>query len=281
MTPAEKGLAATESDHAQQVVFPIIQGMIQIEIFKQFRELDGSNYDKDVIVREAYKTMRMLKAIDIATKANFPFSIAPKNANLITDVKLIIGITAVKDLKEQQCLIHARRITSAQEDIYNIGADVSRKYVENEEDYEDVAREVIQKREGAPAPAPAQYNDDDNDAALAEDSILSRIATCMPTPSRGGRYIRQKPSILRLLCARIALSKLNNQDRSPETIYSEMNKEFVHYGGHYDEDPSYHYNKTRHAQQQDDTFSSTPSQDDEYTQRRMGMMRQMSSPLSS
>ena len=285
MTPAEKGLAATESDHAQQVVFPIIQGMIQIEIFKQFRELDGSSYDKDVIVREAYKTMRMLKAIDIATKANFPFSIAPKNANLITDVKLIIGITAVKDLKEQQCLIHARRITSAQEDIYNIGADVSRKYVENEEDYEDVAREVIQKREGAPAPAPApaQYNDDNNDddAALAEDSILSRIATCMATPSRGGRYIRQKPSILRLLCARIALSKLNNQDRSPETIYSEMNKEFVHYGGHYDEDPSYHYNNTRHAQQQDDTFSSTPSQDDEYTQRRMGMMRQMSSPLSS
>jgi hypothetical protein len=58
-----------------------------------------------------------------------------------------------------------------------------------------------------------------------------------------------------------------------------MNKEFVHYGGEHDEDPSYHY--TRHAQQQDDTFSSTPSQDDEYTQRRMGMMRQMSSPSSS
>ena len=279
MTPAEKGIASNVLNHAQQVVFPIIQGMIQIEIFKQFRELDGSNYDKDVIVSEAYKTMRMLKAIDIETKTSFPYSIAPKNANLITDVKLIIGITAVKDPKEQQCLIHARRITSAQEDIYNIGADVSRKYVENEEDYEDVAREVIQKREGAPAPAPAQYND----AALAEDSILSRIATCMPKPSRGGggRYIRQKPSILRLLCARIALSKLNNQDRSPETIYSEMNKEFVHYGGYYNEDPSYHYNNTRHAQQQDDTFSSTPSQDDEYTQRRMGMMRQMSSPLSS
>jgi hypothetical protein len=260
--------------------------MIQIEIFKQFRELDGRNYDKDVIVSEAYKTMRMLKAIDIATKTSFPYSIASKNANLITEVKLIIGITAVKDPKEQQCLIHARRITSAQEDIYNIGADVSRKYVENEEDYEDVAREVIQKREGAPAPAPAPapYTDDgnDDDAALADDSILSRIATCMATPSRGGgRYIRQKPSILRLLCARIALYKLNNQDRSPETIYSEMNKEFIHYGGHYDEDPSYHYNNTIHAQQPDDTFSSTPSQDDEYTQRRMGMMRQMSSPSSS
>ena len=296
MTPAEKGLAATESDHAQQVVFPIIQGMIQIEIFKQFRELEAnrsSSYDKDVIVREAYKTMRMLKAIDIATKTSFPYSIAPKNANLITDVKLIIGITAVKDPKEQQCLIHARRIASAQEDIFNTGADVSRKYVENEEDYEEVAREVIQKRDGplalaqapaqAPAPALEEYAADDDDAAELDDSLPSRIATCMPTPSRGngggGGYIRQKPSILRLLCARIALSKLNNQDRSPDTIYSEMKQESIHYGGHYDEDPSYHYR--RHTQQQDDTFSSTPSQDDEYTQRRMGMMRQMSSPSSS
>ena len=304
MTPAERGLAASENDRAKQVVIPIIQGMIQIEIFKQFRELEAnsSSYDKDVIVREAYKTMRMLKAIDRQTKASFPYSIAPKNANLITDVKLIIGMTAVKDPKEQQCLIHARRIASAQEDIFNTGADVSRKYVENEEDYEDIAREVIQKRDGvgalsqqqqqqqqdpvaqAPETEPEEYADDD--AAELDDSLPSRIATCMPTPSRGGggggynrHYIRQKPSILRLLCARIALSKLNNQDRSPETIYSEMNKEFVHYGGEHDEDPSYHY--TRHTHQQDDTFSSTPSQDDEYTQRRMGMMRQMSSPSSS
>jgi len=301
MTPAEKGLAASENDRAQEVVFPIIQGMIQIEIFKQFRELEAnsrSSYDKDVIVREAYKTMRMLKAIDLQTTGSFPYSIAPKNANLITDVKLIIGITAVKDPKEQQCLIHARRIASAQEDIFNTGADVSRKYVENEEEYEDIAREVIQKRDGvgalsqqqqqqdpaaqAPAQAPEEYTDDD--AAELDDSLPSRIATCMATPSRGSgggynrHYIRQKPSILRLLCARIALSKLNNQDRSPETIYSEMKQELIHYGGEHDEDPSYHYR--RHTHQQDDTFS-TPSQDDEYTQRRMGMMRQMSSPSSS
>jgi hypothetical protein len=118
--------------------------MVQIEIFKQFREIEasgagGSKYDKDTIVREAYKTLRMLKSLN---------SSEPAAINLITDVKLIIGITAVKDPKEQQCLIHARRIASAQEDIFNTGADVSRKYVENEEDYEEVARDVIQKRDG-------------------------------------------------------------------------------------------------------------------------------------
>ena len=299
MTPAEKGLAASERDLARQNIFPIIQGMIQIEIFKQLRELEGnSNYDKDIIVREAYKTMRMLRAIDQqTTAASFPYSsIAPKTANLMTDVKIIIGMTAVNDPKQQQCIIHARRTASAQEDIFNTGADVSRKYVENEEDYEDIAREVIQKRDGTQQPqllaatatateTGEEYEDDDDDADddAADDSLPSRIATCM-TPSRSSsssnhhRLHRrtQKPSILRLLCARIALSKIKNQDRNPETIYSEMKQESIHYGGHYDEDPSYHYTSST----QDDTFS-TPSQDDEYTQRRMGMMRQMSSPLSS
>ena len=299
MTLAETGLAASEHDDdlAKQNIFPIIQGMIQIEIFKQLRELEGnSNYDKDIIVREAYKTMRMLRAIDQqTTAASFPYSsIAPKTANLMTDVKIIIGLTAVNDPNQQQCIIHARRTASAQEDIFNTGADVSRKYVENEEDYEDIAREVIQARDGtqqpqllaatATATATGEEYDDDDDDAAADDSLPSRIPTCM-TPSRSSssssnhhrlHHRTQKPSILRLLCARIALSKIKNQDRSPESIYSEMKQESIHYGGHYDEDPSYHYTSST----QDDTFS-TPSQDDEYTQRRMGMMRQMSSPLSS
>jgi uncharacterized protein YegL len=272
---------------AKKTVFPIIQGMIQIEIFKQLRELEANSnkkYSKDVIVREAYKTMRMLKAIE--TNADFPqsssssSSITSKTANLITDVKLIIGLTAVNDINEQRCIIHARRTASAEEDIFNAGADISRKYVENEEDYEDVASEVIQKRDGK-KPLPHNDNDDqhddDDDDDDYNDSIPSRIATCM-TPSRHQRHHHtKKPSILRLLCARIALSKIKNQDRSPETIYSEMKKESLHYGGHYDEDPSYHYTSTS---TQDNTFS-TPSQDDEYTQRRMGMMRQMSTPSSS
>ena len=152
MTLAENGLAASEHDDddlARQNIFPIIQGMIQIEIFKQLRELEGnSNYDKDVIVREAYKTMRMLRAIDQQTTASFPYSIAPKTANLMTDVKLIIGLTAVNDPNQQQCIIYARRTASAQEDIFNTGADVSRKYIDYEEDYEDIAREVIKARDG-------------------------------------------------------------------------------------------------------------------------------------
>ena len=277
---------------AKKTVFPIIQGMIQIEIFKQLRELEANSnkkYSKDVIVREAYKTMRMLKAIE--TSSSSSTSITSKTANLITDVKLIIGLTAVNDINEQRCIIHARRTASAEEDIFNAGADISRKYVENEEDYEDVASEVIQKRDGKkPLPLPHNDNNDqhddqhddhnhddhDDDDDDYNDSIPSRIATCM-TPSRHQRQHIKKPSILRLLCARIALSKIKNQDRSPETIYSEMNQESLHYGGHYDEDPSYYYTSTS---TQYDAFS-TPSQDDEYTQRRMGMMRQMSTPSSS
>ena len=282
MTPAEKA----QTDH-QAVVLPIIQGMIQIEVFKQLRELEGTEYNKDIIVREAYKTMRMLKAIDLVAAQQQPNnSIGSKNANLTTDVKIIIGLTAIKGINEQHCVIHARRTASAEEDMFNVGAAVSRKYVDNEEDYEDIAKEIIQRRDGTQPQEEQQeqqqqQQDNDDDDEAADDSLPSRIATCMTTPSRSSssssnRRQNKKPSILRLLCARIAQSKLNNQDRSPESIYDEMKQE-LRYGGQYDEDPS-HFD-TRHSQQ-DDTFS-TPSQDDEYTQRRMGMMRQMSTPSSS
>jgi uncharacterized protein YegL len=291
MTLVEKGLACADSERAIQAVIPIIQGMIHIEIFKQFRELEGNNYDKDVIVREAYNTLRMLKAIGAKTNERFIHSIAPKTANMITDVKLIIGLTAINNATEQHCIIHARRTASAEKDMFNTGVTASRKYVEGEEEYETIAREIIQRRDGehqqqqqqqqpAPEEAPAEFEYDD-----VSDCILSRIPTSMMTqPSNNGgghhhhnKVIKRKPSILRILCARIALSKLKNQDRSPETIYSEMKQESLHYGGHYDEDPSYYYTSTT---TQDDAFS-TPTQDDEYTQRRMGMMRQMSSPSSS
>jgi hypothetical protein len=295
MTPSEIGLAITETDHAKILVFPIIQGMIHIEVFKQFRELEGTTYNKDVIVREAYNTMLMLKAIDEETNTNFIHpTIAPKTANLITDVKLIIGLTAINDPTEQRCIIHARRTTSADDDLFNTGATASRKYVEGEENYKEVAEEIIKKRDAqyresqqqaiaAAAPTADEYNQElvSDDVS---DYIPSRIATCMTPPSSSSHHRhhhhrnakKNPPSLLRILCARIALSKLKNEDKTPETIYDEMVMESIHYDGEYNEDPSYFHTRDTPY---DDVFS-TPSQDDEYSQRRMGMMRQMSSPSS-
>lgn len=279
-----------ESDRAIESVIPIIQGMLHIEVFKQFRELEGGNYDKDVIVREAYNVLRMLKAIGANTNERFTQSIAPKTANLITDVKLIIGLTAINNATEQHCIIHARRTASAEEDMFNTGVTASRKYVEGEEDYETVAREIIERHQTQRQQQEQlrQQEQEEECAELESDcipsQIVSRIATCMSPPSNssGGRHrhhhVKRKPSLVRLLCARIALSKLNNQDRTPHSIYDEMILESVHYGGEHNEDPSY-FDTQHHPGPQDDVFS-TPSQDDEYTQRRMGMMRQMSSPSS-
>jgi hypothetical protein len=288
LTLTERGLACTESDGAIQAVIPIIQAMIHIEIFKQFRELEGDNYDKDVIVREAYNTLRMLKAIGAKTNERFIHSIAPKTANMITDVKLIIGLTAINNVTEQHCIIHARRTASAEEDMFNTGVTASRKYVEDEEDHEPVAREIVERHQGMRQQQQQQHQQDQEEEydEVASDCIPSRIATCMsPSPTTNNSHhhhhhrhkVQRNPSLVRLLCARIALSKLNNQDRTPQSIYDEMILESVHYGGEYNEDPSYFH--THHGPQ-DDVFS-TPSQDDEYTQRRMGMMRQMSSPSSS
>ena len=289
LTLNEKGLVGTESDdQAIQAVIPIIQAMIHIEIFKQFRELEGDNYDKDVIVREAYNTLRMLKAIGAKTNERFIHSIAPKTANLITDVKLIIGLTAINNVTEQHCIIHARRTTSAEEDMFNTGVTASRKYVENEEEHEPVAREIVERHQRLRMQQQQQQQQEQEEEydEVASDCIPSRIATCMsPSPTTNNSHhrhhhrhkVQRNPSLVRLLCARIALSKLNNQDRTPQSIYDEMILESVHYGGEYNEDPSYFH--THHGPQ-DDVFS-TPSQDDEYTQRRMGMMRQMSSPSSS
>jgi uncharacterized protein YegL len=280
-------------DEKVQAVIPIIQGMIQIEGFKAMRELERDQYDKDFIVHEAYKLLRMLKSIHASTKTSAAnATIAPMTANLITDMKLIVGLTAINSHTEQECIIHARRTTSAEQDMFNTGADVSSKYVEDEENYEEIAKEIIQRRDHQPQkerPAEDTYvaaagaddnnNDDDSDDEFdaPSDAIPSRIATCMTasTPRNGGGYPRKKPSIVRILCARIALSKLQNKDRTPEQIYDEMKQESVHYRGEYNEDPSYF-----HSRDCDDNTFSTPSQDDEYTQRRMGMMRQMSTPLS-
>jgi len=244
---------------------PII-GMIQIEIFKQFREIEAGTTDKDTIVREAYKTLRMLKSLN---------SIEPVAINLITDVKVIIGLTTIQDKKEQMSVLHARRICSAEQDIFNIGANVSRNYVDGEEDYEEEAAKVIKARQSAVAETGAHEApyQEEQEFEQADDALPSRISTVIDTPySQTGHHgyhghhgHHDDSSELRTLCARIALAKQHKEDFTTEQLYDQVRQ----YGSRAARIRGQHH----HA---DDTFSSTPM-DDEYTQRRMGMMRQMSS----
>jgi len=270
-------------------LFPMILGMIQIEIFKMFREIEANRYDKDTIVREAYKILRMLKSIDTITRISYP-TVSCQTLNLITDVKVIIGLTTIQNPKEQRMVIHDRRICSAEQEVFNSGAAISRKYVHDEEEYEEEAIRVINAQKTATAAA-AVTNPDDHDEYLYEevdDALPSRIPTVMPiytqndymdtpfhgTPSSSHRIRRNNNntsngSEVRALCVRIATARNNKEDTSAEELYQQMQK--LRHGNDYypDEDASYYHGAV------DDTFSNTPM-DDEYTQRRVGMMRQMS-----
>ncbi len=268
--------------------------MIQIETLKQFREVEANRIDMDTIVREAYKTLRMLYSIDAVTRLslNFPH-IACQTENLMTDVKVILGLTTIGNFKEQQLVIHARRVCSAEQELFNSGATVSRQYVDSEEEYEHEATRIIEEAKarrrqerqqhaigrggGAAADAgtPSAYDDDRGDDCENndeyqepddnDDALPSRIPTVMPRYSQqidtpyvhhhgGSRFNRRNGgggggggSELRTLCVKIAMARNKKEDITSEQIYELY----------------------------DDTFSSTPM--NEYTQRRMGMMRQMSS----
>jgi hypothetical protein len=284
---------------------PIILGMIQIEIFKQFREIEHNKqevrYDKDTIVREAYKTIRMLKSlyqptemtpythqspqphqsiVDPAVGGRYP----PLVENLITDVKVIIGLTTINDAKEKTAILHARRIASGEQDIFNTGASVSRKYVENEEDYEEDAEKVIKahRESGGAAEDGGGAGAED----YADDGIPSRIPTVINTPysQNQDKYQRGRSSsssscnsgsLLRTLCARIAMAKKHNEDLTIEQLYDQVKR----YGSAAGYNPAHHDEFDLYGPA-DDTFSSTPM-NDENTQRRMGMMRQMSSNSQS
>ena len=86
-------------------------------------------------------------------------------------------------------------------------------------------------------------------------------------------------SEIRALCVRIATARNKKEDTPAEELYKQMQvqqQQHQRYGGgrngRYDPDedaPCYHG-------MHDDTFSNTPM-DDDYTQRRIGIMRQMSS----
>jgi uncharacterized protein YegL len=245
---------------------PVILGMIQIEIFKQFREIEAGTTDKDTIVREAYNTLRMLKSLN---------SIEPIAINLTTDVKVIIGLTTIQDKKEQMSVIHARRIASAEQDIFNIGANISRNYIDGEEDYEEEAAKVIKElrcRQSAAEAAAETAAEEEQEFESADDAIPTRIPTVIDTQTgRHGHYGRHGHhddiSELRTLCARIAIAKKDKEDFTTEQLYDQVRQ----YGGRAARIRDY-----RDHPGLDETFSSTPM-DDEYTQRRMGMMRQMSS----
>jgi hypothetical protein len=288
---------------------PIILGMIQIEIFKQFREIEHNDknrevrYDKDTIVREAYKTIRMLKSLYQPTEMT-PYThqspqphqsivypavggrYPPLVENLITDVKVIIGLTTINDAKEKTAILHARRIASGEQDIFNTGASVSRKYVENEEDYEEDAEKVIKAHRESGGAAAAEDGDGAGAEDYADDGIPSRIPTVINTPysQNQDKYQRGRSSsssscnsgsLLRTLCARIAMAKKHNEDLTIEQLYDQVKR----YGSAAGYNPAHHdeFDLYGHA---DDTFSSTPM-NDENTQRRMGMMRQMSSNSQS
>jgi hypothetical protein len=280
----------TDTDVSVPDLPTAVGGMIQIEIFKQFREIEasgaatGGRYDKDTIVREAYKTLRMLKSLQRIEST-------PLIENLITDVKVIIGLTTIQDKKETDMILHARRICSAEQEVFNTGANISRKYVDGEEEHEEEAARVIKSfhdADAADAAAPDDNDDDDDnddeeEEELVSDAIHSRITTVIDTPysqdpsaGYGGRHHHRHhdgSSELRTLCARIAMAKKDKEDFTTEQLYEQVRRYGIRAGYH----QRHHDDHQRHH---DDQFSSTPM-DNEYTQRRMGMMRQMSSQSPS
>jgi hypothetical protein len=264
----------------------LLNGMAQIEIFKQFREIESTRYNKDTIVSEAYKTMRMLKTIDAMTRTGFP-ALSCQTLNLMTDVKVIIGLTTIESQQEQNIILHARRTCSAENEFFNTGATVSRKYVANEEDHEEEAKCVIKaaadaaagaSTDAAPALAHAAAYEEDY---YVSDALPSRIASIstqlqpddIDTPFHGGvsphyHHYHDTGSEVRTLCAKIAIARANNEDITAEQLYEQM-RTAHHHHHHHD------YNDCYAPYDDDNAFSSTPM-DDEYTQRRMGMMRRMS-----
>jgi uncharacterized protein YegL len=258
----------SESTQIFQNTSSLILGMIQIEIFKILREIEANRYDRDTIVHEAYKVIRMLHSLNAIIYISFP-ALASQIQNLMTDAKVIVGLTTIGNPREQNLVLHARRICSAEQDAFNACSGVSRKYVDFEEDYEDVARQIIQEAK-AKTKAEANSNCEDDPEEMEQeeqdDVILSRIPTCMPSHSNP-HYGRIAASTLRTLCAKIAIARNKKQDITPQQIYDQMCALHRRYDPELDE-PS--------QRPHDDTFSTTPM-DDEYMLRRMGMMRQMSS----
>jgi len=256
-----------------QQTYNLILGMVQIEILKMFREAEADRYDKNTIVREAYKAKRMLNEIDAHSRLSFP-NIAAFTANLMTDVKVIIGSTTIMDNRQEKMLLHARRICSAEQDVFSTGADVSKKYVEFEEDHEEEAKRVIEEAKRDHQDQDQDQDQDQNPDAAEEtqdDVFHSRIPTQLPADyyRRRGRHGNQQSEV-RTLCVKIAIARNKKEDITAKELYAQMRRNQGHYYGGGGDD-EHHHRLT-----DEDTFS-TPMADDVYRQRRVGMMRQMSS----
>ncbi len=307
----EAGEAEADAVEADADMLSMILGMIQLEIFKAMREIEADNsiYDMDLLVTEVYKMMRILKHIKEGKifrleeseedKEHQPYAMTPQLMwleNLITDAKVLIGLTTIGTKNEQLAIIHARRTSSAEHDFFSTGQKAINAYIEGEEYQELEAKAAVvavekKQKEGNGEEKEyseeyASYQEDETEL----DCIPSRVATtrqnyacdAIDTPfpagrqshnnhNQGGRRTQTQTSSLRTLCARIAIAKENKDEAyNVEEIVRQIRQ------GRCGID--YHRRNRTADGQEEETFSSIP--DDEYSSRRVKMMRQMSSPLS-
>jgi hypothetical protein len=322
-TTATAATTTTTSPHSESDILSMILGMMQIEIFKLMREMEADHtvYDADTLVAETYKMMRILKHIKQgqilqpqqpqqpqqpdATTTTIPMTPEMRwLENLITDTKVLIGLTTISAKNEQLAIIHARRTSSAEHEFFSTGQKAFGEYIDGEEFHEQAAKDAISEYtkkiqagceyyDGASSPAQAQAQaqaeDQFNDF---NDCIPSRVATAshysqsdaIDTPypgggggsscrNSGGRYnYNSKQSILRTLCARIAIAAENKEDIKIEEMCQNI------FRGEYNDDHHRHHHRHHQSPGGDETFSSIP--DDEHSSRRVRMMRQMSTPMS-
>ena len=323
--------AATTADNQQESdILSMILGMIQIEIFKLMREMeaDSTVYDADTLVAETYKMMRILKYIksgqiltpshqhqkqqqqqqqDAPSSPSSADTTTPMTPemrwleNLITDAKVLIGLTTIRTKNEQLAIIHARRTSSAEREFFSTGQIAFSAYIEGEEIHEQAAKDAIsdykkkmqERSEGGDDAHSLDQSYEQEE--IENDCVPSRIVTAtaashvhsqydaIDTPYPGNHHNttphnhhhhRGNNSILRTLCARIAIAAENKE----EITIEQMCQNVFHGGEYIDDNDDYHH----HQQSQggcNDTFSSIP--DDEHSNKRVRMMRQMSTPISS
>ncbi len=323
--------AATAADNQQESdILSMILGMIQIEIFKLMREMeaDSTVYDADTLVAETYKMMRILKCIksgqiltpshqhqkqqqqqqqDAPSSPSSADTTTPMTPemrwleNLITDAKVLIGLTTIRTKNEQLAIIHARRTSSAEREFFSTGQIAFSAYIEGEEIHEQAAKDAIsdykkkmqERSEGGDDAHSLDQSYEQEE--IENDCVPSRIVTAtaashvhsqydaIDTPYPGNHHNttphnhhhhRGNNSILRTLCARIAIAAENKE----EITIEQMCQNVFHGGEYIDDNDDYHH----HQQSQggcNDTFSSIP--DDEHSNKRVRMMRQMSTPISS
>ena len=327
---------ATTADNQQESdILSMILGMIQIEIFKLMREMeaDSTVYDADTLVAETYKMMRILKYIKsgqiLAHHQQHhhqqhhqqqeqeqehqqdapepqpqpqPQPMTPEMRwleNLITDAKVLIGLTTIRTKNEQLAIIHARRTSSAEREFFSTGQIAFSAYIEGEEIHEQAAKDAIsdykkKMQERSEGGDDAEYQSYEQEE-IENDCVPSRIVTAtaashvhsqydaIDTPYPGNHHTthhhhhttHHHKSILRTLCARIAIAIENNEDITIE----QMCQNVFHGGEYIDDNDDYHHHHQHSQGGCNDTFSSIP--DDEHSNKRVRMMRQMSTPLSS